>query len=290
MIKIEMLRAFAEVARSGSLAAAAQALGRTPSALSMTLKQLEEHLGAPLFETERKNRLTALGRYTLEMATRELGHFDRTLAALADFAEGRAGEVRVAAVPSYATAVLPGLAGAFLAAHPGVRLDIHDLDSASILAALAGEQIDLGIASDTPPDPDFRREPLGKDAFGVVLRRDDPLAAQRRIAWSELAQGRFLSNPLCERIAVPGVGAALAAARLRVHNTTTLLAMVRAGNGVTVLPELVIRHGAPDIAFVPLEEPVPMRALHLVRRVRDTPNPAAAAFAAFVRARAGEIA
>jgi len=94
VIKIEMLRTFAEVARTGSLAAAAQALGRTPSAVSMTLKQLEANLGAPLFETERKTRLTALGRQALALASRELDHFDRTLVALGDFAAGRIGEVR----------------------------------------------------------------------------------------------------------------------------------------------------------------------------------------------------
>ena len=56
-----MLRCFATVARSGNLADAGDKLGRTPSAVSMMLKQFEEHLGAPLFESERKSKLTALG-------------------------------------------------------------------------------------------------------------------------------------------------------------------------------------------------------------------------------------
>ena len=79
-IKIEMLRCFAAVARSGNLADAAETLGRTPSAVSMMLKQFEEHLGAPLFESERKSRLSALGRFALDEAMRELDHFERTIA------------------------------------------------------------------------------------------------------------------------------------------------------------------------------------------------------------------
>ena len=62
MIKLEMLRCFGAVAQAGNLGDAAVRLGKTQSALSMTLKQLEEHLGERLFETERKNRLTPLGQ------------------------------------------------------------------------------------------------------------------------------------------------------------------------------------------------------------------------------------
>ena len=60
-IKLEMLRTFRIVAEQGSLTAASSLLARTPSAVSMTLAQLEDHIGAPLFETDRKNRLTPLG-------------------------------------------------------------------------------------------------------------------------------------------------------------------------------------------------------------------------------------
>ena len=65
MIKIEMLRVFRAVAEQGSLARAADVLGRTPSAVSMMLSQFEWHIGAPLFETDRKNRLTTLGALVL---------------------------------------------------------------------------------------------------------------------------------------------------------------------------------------------------------------------------------
>ena len=285
MIKIEMLRVFVEVTRAGNLVSAADALGRAPSAVSMTLKQLEAHLGQPLFESERKSHLTALGAYVFEMANRELAHFDRTIAALTDFAGARSGEVRIAVVPSFAATILPNLVLEFTAASPNVRLDIHDMDSASIRRELDRERIDLGIVSDARQSSDVRLTQLASDRFGVVMRSDNPLAKRKKTLWQALADVDLIANPLCERIDEPRLRAALESARLRVHNTTTLLAMVRAGLGVTVLPELVCQQADAQIAFRALDNPAAARRIDLISRARDTPSPATASFAAFVTER-----
>lgn len=280
-----MLRVFVEVARAGNLAAAAEALGRAPSAVSMTLKQLEAHLGQPLFESERKSRLTALGVFTFEMAARELVHFDRTVTALTDFARAGTGEVRLAVVPSFAMSVLPKLVLEFTAASPNIRLDIHDMDSASILRELDRERIDLGIVSDAREGPEIRRQQLANDSFGVIMRADDRLAATVRISWRDIDTADLIANPLCEHIDAPELQTALSRARLRIHNTTTLLAMVRAGLGVTVLPKLVCRQAGAEIVFREFAEPVAPRRLDLISRARDTPSPATAAFADFIASR-----
>ncbi len=285
MIKTEMLRVFVEVARAGNLVSAAEALSRAPSAVSMTLKQLEAHLGQPLFESERKSRLTALGAYVFEMANRELAHFDRTIAALTDFASARSGEVRIAVVPSFAMTILPSLVLEFTAASPNVRLDIHDMDSASIQRELDRERIDLGIVSDARQSSEVCLVQLASDRFGVVMRSDNRLAEHKEVSWRAIANADLIANPLCERIDEPRLHAALAGARLRVHNTTTLLAMVRAGLGVTVLPELVCRQADSQITFRELASPVAARRIDLISRVRDTPSPATASFAKFVTSR-----
>lgn len=283
MIKTEMLRAFAEVARQGNLVRAAEALGRTPSAISMTLKGLEERLGQPLFEGGRKTRLTACGAFALETAEREIAHHDRAVAALLDFASGRSGEVRLAAVPSFAVAVLPAVALEFAGHHPRVRLEIRDLDSASILRELDRGRIDLGVVSDAPPSPEIRRTTLGADRYGAVVPADAALARAGSLTWRELADQQLLASPLAERVMLPDLRAPLAAARLRVHNTSTLLAMVEAGLGVTVLPELVTRQSGRRVVFLPLEDPQVQRRLHLIRRARETPAPATRAFANALR-------
>ncbi len=281
MIKTEMLRVFVEVARARNLSTAAEALGRAPSAISMTLKQLEEHLGKPLFETERKSRLTPLGAFVLELAEREISHVDRTRAALADFANAKIGDVRIACVPSFSVTLLPSLVAAFAKTHPGVRLDIRDLDSGAILRELERERIDVGIVSSAQPNPRLHRAQLATDQFGIFLREDHPLAARERICWREIADLALIANPLCDRLDVPPLQGALASARLRARNTTTLLALVAAGLGITVLPALVCRDAPASVVFRPLVEPELARSIDMLWRAGDTPSPAASAFIRF---------
>lgn len=282
MIKTDMLRAFAAVARAGNLLDGAAAINRTPSAVSMTLKSLEEHLGQPLFEPGRKNRLTPLGAFTLEVAERELQHFAKTVRSLEDFAGAQTGEVRIAAVPSFASAALPEIVLEFQRRHSAIRLDIRDMDSASIWRALEREQIDLGIVSDAKPHPDFERTQLSEDIFGLVVRDDHRYAGKSSLAWKSIEPMPMIVNPLCEPIDVPHLQLALSRAKLRVHNTTTLLAMVRARLGVTTLPQLIFGMGLPGLSFVPIERPFVWRRLHLLVRKRDTLSPAAAKFAALL--------
>lgn len=66
MVELEMLRTFVALAEAGNISDAAKRLFRTASAISMTLKQLEQEVGGELFETDRKNRLTPLGAFMLE--------------------------------------------------------------------------------------------------------------------------------------------------------------------------------------------------------------------------------
>ena len=98
-IKIEMLRCFRAVADHGSLADAADMLGRTPSAVSMMLRQFEDHIGAPLFESARKSRLTPLGELIRAEAERELDHFERTVRSIESLSRAEHGNVRLSATP-----------------------------------------------------------------------------------------------------------------------------------------------------------------------------------------------
>jgi DNA-binding transcriptional LysR family regulator len=285
-LKLDMFRVLAAVADAGGLAEAAARLGRTAPALSMTLKQFEAHLGAALFEPGRKNRLTPVGRRALGEARAVLAAHDRAVRAIAGVARGDAGEVRVAAVPSVAAALLPGVLAAFRAAHPGVRVELRDMDSASVRAALADGRADLGLASGAP-GRGLLAEPLFSDPFGVVCRADHPLAEGRGpVGWQELAPYAVIANGLAAAIGDPALDACLARARLCVHNTHSLLAMVRAGLGVTVLPRLALREAGGGLAFRPAADPAARRQTALMRPAGQSPSPAAAALAGALRAAA----
>ena len=290
-IKIEMLRCFAAVAQSGNLADAANKLGRTPSAVSMMLRQLEDHLGTALFEAGRKSRLTPLGRLVLDESLQELDHFGRTVATIESFARADSGFVRVAAVPSVAEAILPQVVQGFLRDRPGVQIDIRDMDSAAVVREIARERVDIGIATGTEGGAGIDRATLFSDAFGVVCRADHPLVARNLpLHWDALEGCVFIANGLCRHISNENFQRIFNRSHLMVRNTTSLLAMVRAGVGVTVLPRLSVHRDDSKVKFLPVADRAALRRIEILFRAHSSLSPAAQCFEAAVRSTAREVA
>ncbi len=279
-IKIDMLRCFVAVCDHGGLAGAAEALGRTPSAVSMMLKQFEDHLAAPLFEGARKSRLTPLGEMIHAEARRELDHFARTVAMIEGHSRAELGFVRLAVTPSVATAVLPSVIRSFMADHPKVRVDLRDMNSAAVQHELERERADIGIAT-LGPMPGFDRKRLFSDGFGIVCRSDHPLAAERgSVGWTEIAEHDLIANGLCDLIREEAFAPILAASRLSVPNTASLLGFVRAGVGITILPRLAVLEERDGLVFRPLAETAAQRDVHVVSQPVQKLAPAARAFLA----------
>lgn len=278
-IKIQSLQTFVAVAECGNLADAAARLHRTPSAVSMTLKQLEAHFGRRLFEADRKAQLTPLGQFVLQQAREELEHFGETLRAMQRYANGEAGSLRVACVPSVATRLLPAVLRRFRERHAGVYVDVRDMDSESVGDNLRRGRIDLGIASPAASGEGFEHWPLLRDPFGVVCSAGHPLARRRRrLRWRDLAGHEFIANGTCRAIADAELQALMEGSSLLVRNTTSLVALVAANAGITVLPRLAVDERDGAVRFRALERPVPFRELVVLRRAGITPTPAMEAF------------
>ena len=107
VFNIQNLRVFVAVAESGGIRGAAERLSRTPSAISMALKQLENEVGVPLFAAERKNALSALGRVVLDEGRDLLAHYERSRATVHAFARNESTRTEVACTPSIAVSFLP---------------------------------------------------------------------------------------------------------------------------------------------------------------------------------------
>lgn len=278
-IKIEMLRNFVAVAELGNLNDAADRLGRTPSAVSMSLKQLEDHLGAPLFASDRKNKLTALGRFTLAEASREIEQFARCIDAITTFAQARIGIVRVGAVPSVTAALLPMVVKDFVRDKPDVTIHIRDLDSVTVLREVEMQRIDIGISASTTMMSAIRARHLFSDRFGVLCNDDHPLAQEQRpLLWTDLKPYPLISNATGGQINSPVFREMDDAAYLRIRNTSSVLGMVRAGVGITVLPKLTIEGQAQGLRFLPLAEPDTTRHVKIMSRAHEELPPVAEAF------------
>lgn len=280
-IKLEMLRTFRTVAEQGSLAAASSRLARTPSAVSMTLAQLEEHIGAPLFETDRKNRLTPLGQLVLEESSRATDAFARSVEAIGRHAISTAGTVRIAAVPSATVTILPDVIAAFRRIRPDVRLEISDVDSAAVRRRVKLDAADIGILSAAPDVPTDGNVIL-QDELGIVCRSDGPIsraaAEAPTISWTLLEREPIIANPLCGLVDHFCVKRLLEACNLEARNTTALLSFVRAGLGATILPRSAVQHQPEDLAYLMPMNPPTQRHLHKIRSEDRHLGPAAEAF------------
>ena len=277
-IKIEMLRCFAMVAKHGSLSDAADALGRTPSAISMMLKQFEDHIGAALFETARKSRLTPLGELIYEEAQREVTHFENSVSIIEGLARSELGYLRLAVTPSVATAILPAVIYEFARTHPRIQIDLRDMDSAAITRELHRDRADIGIGTFGEIDG-MQKIHLFSDAFGVVCRVDHPLAQDwDQLTWRDMRDHALIANGLCSLITDPDFAPILDNSRMMVPSSSALLSLVRAGVGITVLPRLALADRPDDITFLPLEDATARRSVQMVSQPSGVLMPAARAF------------
>ncbi len=249
-LKIEMLRCFSIVAQTGNLAEAANRIGRTQSALSMTLKQLEEHLGERLFESDRKNRLTALGQQVFELSQKQLRQFDETVRTIEASAKAPQGVIRIVSVPSMVGLVFPATLRTLTDQHPGLRIEMRDTDTQNVIAALFQGHADLGVASGDHTLNGVRNRPLFADRFGLICAPEHPLGRQSDDPTiDDVVDAGLVLNDLCGLIETPEFTAATGAARLMAHNTLSLISMVRLGKWVTVLPETVALLAPDDLVF-----------------------------------------
>lgn len=240
--KPAQLRVFVAAAETGSLRGAADTVGRSGAAVSMALKQLEAAVGGPLFEGDRKDALTDLGRYLLETARAQLAGYDRAMAGVRAFARGEAGRISLVCVPSFASRVLPDVIVEFIERRPGVELDVRDADTASAVRAVESGAADFGVAG-RPRLGVVSFRPLFSDRLVLVTPATGRLAEMfgasgRPAPWSLLAGESFITNGVMENSADANVQALHKGAKLMVRNVTSLLALVRAGAGSTLLPAL----------------------------------------------------
>lgn len=278
-IGLLQLRVFDAVVKTGSLKDAAAQLGRTVSAVSMTLKQLESEIGAKLFEADRKNRLTPVGRFMQGQIADLLLHHERCIATIRAYARTAVGRVDVVCVPSVATSLLPIIVPRFREAYPEVEIDIRDTDSDNVGAAIEAGHAELGIGSLRRRQAGIDYEPLFEDRLGLICRKDNPLTKRRRIkAWSELDGQTLLANGISQTIEDAAFQALARQAPIVVYNVLSLLALVRAKVGITLLPRLSLADLAPDLAFLPIEMPDANRTVGLLRRRGETATPAVEQF------------
>lgn len=279
MIRLEALRAFVEVADHGNIKEASKKLFRTPSALSMTLKQIEDRLGCPLFETDRKSSLTEMGRFLHSQAVVLLRDYERAMERIEAQSKARSGRLRIASVPSVATMLLPKFLQDFLQDRPDLDIDLVDTDSTDVRLLVETGQVDLGIAGMGPSFPGVVCEPLFRDPFRLVCRCDSALADKGPVLdWADLTGEALIMNEATRSLPSPEFQFLAQGARFSVRNITSLLAMVSAGMGITLLPALATLNLPESLIARPMQDSACLRTVGIYWREGKVPSPVTSLF------------
>lgn len=279
---LRQLECFQAVTRTGNFSRAAAKLGLSQPALSQAVRDLEEGLGARLFDrTTRRVELTEAGQIFRATALAGLDEIDRAVALVRDLASLRRSLVRIVAPPPLlAATVLPRAMREVAAQHPGLEIRLEDLGTDRIVELLRAGRAEIGIGTFPPATEGLAITPMLRDRLAAFARADHPLAMRARLPWADLAD-----QPVVALTRESGLRLltemGFEAARLgfrpahEVHQIYTALALVEELGALAVLPLYAAGalHGR-DFRVLPLHEPVIAREIALAWRRDVEPSPA----------------
>ncbi len=277
------LRLFLHVTQTGSITRGAERVHLALASASARIRGMEELLGVPLLKRGRRGvEPTDAGRSLLDHARIVLQQIETMRGDLGAYSRGLKGSVRILANTSALSEHLPALLATFLAANPAIDIDLEDRESPAIGAAIAAGDADIGIGSQAASVPGLQSHPFRTDRLVLAVPTGHRLAGKRQTRFAELLDLDFVGLPrgtaLDEHLAMQAarLGRALRL-RVRVNSLDTVCAMVAAGVGVGVVPEMTARRHRRvlPLTTVRIVEPWAMRELSLyVRDSRRLPRPA----------------
>jgi LysR family hydrogen peroxide-inducible transcriptional activator len=278
-LTIQQLRYVVAVDRYRSFGDAARASGVSQPALSAQIKKVEAVLGVAIFDRQRLPIVvTERGSLVVMQAHKVLEQFDRLGAIGSDADEDLTGTYRLGLIPSIIPTLLPLFLPRLSRAQPKLDLEIHEVKTDDLVRRLREGSLDGGVAA-TPLDiPGLHERVIYHEALEVYLSPGHPLAAQERLRQSDLLDEFvwLLSEGHCFRTQVLHLCNVRFARRGRpvvtfdAESFETLVRLVNAKMGVTILPELVSRRLSRkrrDAQVRPFVSPEPVREIsYLVGR------------------------
>ena len=303
MLDLRRLRLLRELHERGTIAAVAEALQFTPSAVSQQLAQLEREAGVPLLERAGRGvRLTDAGLVLAEHADALLERAAIAEADLAAAAGTVAGRVRIACFQSVAVKLVLPAIDVLAAEAPGLRCEIVEAEPEQALPGLALGDVDLVLGDEWEHQPlslpaAIERHDLLDDPVRVVLPARHPLARRHREA---VPLGALAGEPWAAGYAGMGwaemvertcrdLGGFEPDIRHRTSAAALAFALVAHGKAVTLLPELIIPAPRTGLAVRAMAEGSLSRTVFAAIRTTDAARPSTRALLAAVRAEAGRL-
>ncbi|HET7581707.1 MAG TPA: LysR family transcriptional regulator [Candidatus Limnocylindria bacterium] len=283
------LEAFVEVARTGSISRAAEALFVTQPALTARLQALERSLGADLLVRGRHgSRLSEAGKALLPHAERALVALRAGRTAVEEVRSGSAGRLTIGAAPAVSTYVLPAMLHRFQAKHPAVRLVVRSGHSEEILQMVLRDEVEIGLMRPIQ-HPEITATLLYEDELTLVVHRGHRFAAAGHVRMAELASEHLilfdrtssyheLTSAIVRQAGISPRG------RLEVDNIDAAKRMVEQRLGIALLPRTSVQADIGSGRLVPVAviDMAPVRRQIVIARRRDAGEltPVLAAFLA----------
>ncbi|MDX8150829.1 LysR family transcriptional regulator [Patulibacter brassicae] len=269
------LRVLREVARHGSISAAAEALDYTQPAMSRQLAALERTAGRPLVErTARGTRLTPLGEILLRRAETVLAELDAAQADLERYEDPGERPVRLVTFQTAIASFVPDAIAEVRRRAPGTVVEVElRSDARDATAALHGDRLDVWLVNAAPRERhDARVHAVRRDPFWCCLPVGHPAADAPFVGLRTLARERLVltADSLCADRALILDACAAAGFRPRVaahcDDPATTQGLVAAGAGIAILPEMALTARRDDVVLRPLGEPLRRQVLAIVPR------------------------
>ena len=236
------LRYLLAVAEHGHFGRAAEACGISQPTLSVQVRKLEELLGVALFErTSKAVTPTVACERLLGHVRAAVAEADAILAVARNLRDPLAGRFRLGIIPTLAPYLLPLVFAPLREALPTLELEPWEDQTAALLERLRAHELDAALLATEVDGPDLASQPLFAEPFLAALPPEHPLAAREAVAEEHLAEDILvLADGHCLRdqaLAACGRSGALGGT-LRAASLSTLLNMVAAGYGTTLIPGL----------------------------------------------------
>ena len=287
-MELRHLRYFIAVAEELHFGRAAQVLGISQPPLSQQIQALEQEVGARLFErTNRRVELSEAGRLFLEEARLVLAQVDKAADVARRAQLGELGELKIGFTSSAPfNSTIPQAIFSFRQRFPAVHLNLREMSSTQVADALVDESIEVGIMRPLGLPDSLSVVELMREPLVAVLSSKDPLVngSEEGLFLSALALEPFVFFP---RSYGSGLYAQLLSlardAGFSPHfaqeagEAMTIIGLVAAGLGVSVLPASYQRMRIDGVVYRPLLDPEAVSAVWLVQR-KDQKSPMAKAF------------
>jgi DNA-binding transcriptional LysR family regulator len=284
--QLEVIRA---VALHGAVTSAAADLGVSQPAVSMMLRDCAASVGFPLFlRAQGRLQPTPELRVFLDEVDRVFKGLERIDRLIGDIRDASVGSVVVAVTPTLADNLLPAAVAAFRRARPRIQITVQTMDNLSAVEAVTQGGVDFGLVLTPIAETDARLVPLCASELVCVVSQDHPLAASTAVTAKDIAPYPLISFsrslPLGRLVEQnfrdAGVQRRIA---LEVNQSSTALALARAGAGVAVIDPFLLLddrdHGVVRLrlepssmvtaqALVPAEGALSRPALMLLAAIR----------------------